>query len=148
MKQVKALYDFEAAEDNELSFLTGEVITILDDSDPNWWLQPVQQMNQMQPMQPLNNPVVEAISHPVLQSVQIDEDILLKCIQILENSDPTGEVADPSELAYYEQMSVGQADTIEKKLAEIDKQLNMLAQVDVAIRDVLAKYENNCASKN
>jgi hypothetical protein len=68
--------------------------------------------------------------------------VLLKCIQLLEDCDPTGEVPDQPELAFYEHMSVNQAPLIDQRLAQIDKQHNMLAQVDIAIRDVLASYDS------
>lgn len=84
----------------------------------------------------------EQLQQQELPKVEIDEEIMKKCFQLLQDCDPTGEIPDPPELAFYEQMSLAQATLIDQKLTQIDKQHNMLAQIDVAIRDVLAHYDN------
>ncbi|KAK6024448.1 hypothetical protein OSTOST_09739 [Ostertagia ostertagi] len=60
---------------------------------------------------------------------------------MLEDCDPTGDTPDPPELARIEQASRAQAPLIDARLAAIDAQVNALSQVDMAIRDVLALYD-------
>ncbi|XP_014319650.1 GRB2-related adapter protein 2 isoform X2 [Myotis lucifugus] len=37
VRWAQALYDFEALEDDELGFRSGEVVEVLDSSNPSWW---------------------------------------------------------------------------------------------------------------
>jgi len=36
-KPARVLYDFEAVEENELSLNVGDIVTVLEDADQNWW---------------------------------------------------------------------------------------------------------------
>uniref|UniRef100_A0AC34PY24 Signal transducing adapter molecule 1 n=2 Tax=Panagrolaimus sp. JU765 TaxID=591449 RepID=A0AC34PY24_9BILA len=149
-REVRALYDFEDVEENELPFKTGDIITVLEDSDPNWWkgqshrgvgLFPSSFVTAKLETTPIQNKKEEPKTVEKLP-VKIDQQILTRCIQLLDECDPAGERPDPPELAIYEEQAYQQGPLINKKLAAIDKQANMLANLDMAVRDVLASYDN------
>ncbi|KAI6191633.1 hypothetical protein M3Y97_00249300 [Aphelenchoides bicaudatus] len=115
IQQVRALYDFEAAEANEITFLVGDLINVFDCSDQNWW----------------RGQLARGGKPGLFPSSFVTNDLTAP-----------DDAASIVETAYFEQMSMAQVPLIDAKLAQIDKQHNMLAQIDVAIRDVLASYDN------
>ncbi|CAG9539136.1 unnamed protein product [Cercopithifilaria johnstoni] len=149
-RDVRALYDFEAAEDNELTFSAGDIITVTDDSDLNWWRGRSHRGEGLFPASFVTSNLLPQESEPLVKEkatslavsvARIDKTALEECLRVLEDCDPTGERPDPPELADLEQRSLAQAPLIDARLAEIDRQHNALAQVDIAIRDVLSMYD-------
>ena len=164
---VKALYDFEAAEDNELTFKAGEHITILDDSDMNWWKGRNRGGSGLFPASfvtaDLAAPVegveasasgggkksvqfddavkVEELPTPP-EEVGIDEAKLGRCLELLKDADPTGDRPDPPELAPLEEQCRAMGPLIDAELAALDREANALTDVDVRIRDALALYNS------
>lgn len=148
-KKVRALYDFEAAESNELSFVAGDIITVMDESNPHWWTGRVGTQQGLFPSSFVTNQLddvkgKEAETEQKAPEVvaSINEAVLVRCLQVLHECDPTGERADPPDLAQLEAASYAQGNLIDAHLASIDRQSNSLAQIDIAIRDVLALYDD------
>ena len=121
-------------------------------SDANWWKGQSHRGNGLFPSSFVSGADIDnngtytngaaAVETPTEDApVQIDEEALIKCLQLLEECDPTGETPDPPALAYFENLAMQMAPLIDRRLANVDRQLNMLANVDIAMRDVLAGYD-------
>ncbi|VDP00810.1 unnamed protein product, partial [Soboliphyme baturini] len=157
-KTAKALYDFEAAEDNELTFKAGEFITVTDDSDQNWWRGTSHRGEGLFPASFVSFDLNVAVEQKksvtfddavavtsveyteIRESPKIDEHKLDRCLELLQDTDPTGQRPDVPELPELEEQCLAMAPLIEKEIERSDNLHNQLREVNAKLIDALNLY--------
>ncbi|KAK4316073.1 hypothetical protein Pmani_012717 [Petrolisthes manimaculis] len=167
--KARALYDFEAAEDNELTFKAGEIVLVQDNSDPNWWKGTNHRGEGLFPANFVTLDLTADSDQPRSEGVkrvsfsecvevtevegsgtetgpgeevtgEVDEAKIDRLLHVLHEADPTGERPDPPELATLEEQVNAMAPTIDADLELIDRQHAQLARISTGLVDALALY--------
>lgn len=161
-KKARALYDFEAAEDNELTFKTGEIVIILDDSDVNWWkgsnhrgeglfpanfvskdLEPKEDSSKSRRRSVQFNDEVEVKTvetPPVPLVTEIDESKLDRVLGMLHDADPTNDENDPLELAALEEQANMMGPLVDNELEVVDRRYAQLTQLSTQLVEAMNLY--------
>ncbi|XP_012226757.2 signal transducing adapter molecule 1 isoform X2 [Linepithema humile] len=165
-RKVRALYDFEAAEDNELTFLAGEIINILDDSDPNWWKGSNQRGEGLFPsnfvtadlsvepeeftkLEHSNKKLVQFAEEvevkmvkrePEIVEVEIDEKKMDRLLHLLHEADPQCNTSDPQEMLDLEEQVTAMGPLIDAALEKVDRRHAQLTQLSSDLVDALNLY--------
>ncbi|CAG9768700.1 unnamed protein product [Ceutorhynchus assimilis] len=159
-RKVRALYDFEAAEDNELTFSSGEIIMVIDDSDPNWW----KGSNQRgEGLFPANFVTADLSVEPekllfekskkmvqfkeeikVLEKepeeIEINEDKINQLLHLLHEADPTNPETDTDELLSLEREVNAMGPLIDNELERVDRKHAQLTQLSADLVEALGLY--------
>jgi len=157
-KRARALYDFEAAEDNELTFKAGEVVLILDDGDPNWWkgsnhrgeglfpsnfvTMDLEGSQERKRSVVFNEEVevkeVEQVTFPAQET--IDQAKIDQLLAMLHDADPTTGEADPPDLPRLEEQVGSMGPLIDAELERVDRRHAQLTRLSHELVDALSLY--------
>lgn len=161
-RKVRALYDFEAAEDNELTFSSGEIIFVIDDSDPNWWKGSNQRGEGLFPanfvtadltvepekflfekakkMVQFKETTEVKLVKDEPEEVEINGDKIDRLLHLLHEADPTNPERDTEEMLSLEREVNGMGPLIDSELEKVDRKHAQLTQLSADLVEALGLY--------
>lgn len=166
-RKVRALYDFEAAEDNELTFKAGEIIMVFEESDPNWWrgsnhrgegyfpanfvtadlsAEPedlaLKENKKSTKSSANNNNSSLNDERKIDQPVEINEEAIDRLLFLLHEADPEDPSQDTNEMLRLENFVNQMGPLIDSELERVDRRHAQLTQLSSDLIDTINLYHS------
>ncbi|VUZ39890.1 unnamed protein product [Hymenolepis diminuta] len=149
----RAQFDFEAAEDNEISFKEGDIITLIDISDQNWWRGRIFGTEGLFPAQFVTRESADAgkdtkapdakksDASSQKKAVKIDPELVENCLEMLGDADTTGvSRPDPEDLPVMEAQCKAMEPLIEAELESVYGRISEVDLLKQKLSEALAQY--------
>jgi signal transducing adaptor molecule len=165
-RKVRALYDFEAAEDNELTFKAGEIIMVFEETDPNWWrgsnhrgegyfpanfvtadlsAEP-EDLTQKDTQKSIKENATNISStneeRRNEQPVEINEEAIDRLLFLLHEADPEDPSQDTDEMMRLENFVNQMGPLIDSELERVDRRHAQLTQLSSDLIDTINLYHS------
>ncbi|KAL9874300.1 signal transducing adaptor molecule isoform 1-T1 [Glossina fuscipes fuscipes] len=158
-RKVSALYDFEAAEENELTFFKGEIIHVTDDSDPNWWRGFNQRGEGLFPANFVTSDLPVGKEHsdakmigsgpqrkaePAVftRQIEIDEHKIDRLLHLLHEANPEDPSQDSEDMHRFEQEVHQMGPLIDAELERVDRKHAQLSQLSSDLVAAINMYHS------
>lgn len=163
-RKVRALYDFEAAEDNELTFKAGELIMVIEESDPNWWrgtnhrgegffpanfvtadlsVEPEDLNKEIKSSKKSHTSDNDVENSPKIeQPVEVNEDAIDRLLFLLHEADPSDPSQDSDEMLRLENAVNQMGPLIDAELERVDRKHAQLTQLSSDLIDTINLYHS------
>ncbi|XP_070501716.1 signal transducing adapter molecule 1 [Chironomus tepperi] len=164
-RKVRAIYDFEAAEDNELTFKAGEIIMVIEESDPNWWrgsnhrgegyfpanfvtadlsAEP-EDLMQKETTRKSNKIASNANNNEepkIERPIEINEEAIDRLLFLLHEADPEDPSQDTDEMMRLENFVNQMGPLIDSELERVDRRHAQLTQLSSDLIDTINLYHS------
>lgn len=162
-RKVRALYDFEAAEDNELTFKAGEIIMVIEESDPNWWrgsnhrgegffpanfvtadlsAEPEDLTKETKTKKKVTQSSDEPQQQIQVQPAEINEESIDRLLFLLHEADPSDPSQDSDEMLRLENVVNQMGPLIDSELERVDRKHAQLTQLSSDLIDTINLYHS------
>jgi len=166
-RKVRAIYDFEAAEDNELTFKAGEIIMVIEESDPNWWRGSnhrgegyfpanfvtadlsAEPEDLMQKETRKSNKAANSSNNnnnndepKIERPVEINEEAIDRLLFLLHEADPEDPSQDTDEMMRLENFVNQMGPLIDSELERVDRRHAQLTQLSSDLIDTINLYHS------